>query len=92
VIAANGVRVLVDRRGYTPTPAVSRAILAKPMPPITGRAGGGEAGSGGRDRGHRIAEPDGGRRLQVQRQTGPGRDRGYQAIQGTGERPDSATG
>src|SRR5713101_3716141 len=29
VLAANGVRVLVDSRGgYTPTPAVSRAILA----------------------------------------------------------------
>ena len=29
VLAANGVRVLVDARGgYTPTPAVSRAILA----------------------------------------------------------------
>jgi phosphoglucomutase len=30
VLAANGVRVLVDARGgYTPTPAVSRAILAR---------------------------------------------------------------
>src|ERR1035438_4554941 len=29
VLAANGVRVMVDARGgYTPTPAVSRAILA----------------------------------------------------------------
>src|SRR3981189_3551367 len=29
VLAANGVRVLVDPRGgYTPTPAISRAILA----------------------------------------------------------------
>jgi phosphoglucomutase len=39
VLAANGVRVLVDSRGgYTPTPAVSRAILAHNL------AGGGEAG------------------------------------------------
>jgi len=33
VLAANGVRVLVDARGgYTPTPAVSRAILAHNAP------------------------------------------------------------
>ncbi len=33
VLAANGVRVLVDARdGYTPTPAVSRAILAHNLP------------------------------------------------------------
>jgi phosphoglucomutase len=39
VLAANGVRVLVDARGgYTPTPAVSRAILAH------NSAGGGSVG------------------------------------------------
>src|SRR4029077_8858602 len=41
VLAANGVRVLLDARGgYTPTPAVSRAILAHNMsgtgPPADG--------------------------------------------------------
>ena len=39
VLAANGVRVLLDARGgYTPTPAVSRAILAHNARPRRGRA------------------------------------------------------
>ena len=59
VLAANGVRVLTDARGgYTPTPAVSRAILkynaGKTRP------------FGGWDRGHPVAQPADGRRLQVQ--------------------------
>src|ERR1700752_1213387 len=41
VLAANGVRVLIDSRGgYTPTPAVSRAILAH------NRSGGGPQADG----------------------------------------------
>ncbi|MGH3185982.1 MAG: phosphoglucomutase (alpha-D-glucose-1,6-bisphosphate-dependent) [Streptosporangiaceae bacterium] len=41
VLAANGVRVLVDARGgYTPTPAVSRAILAHNAPGDGPRADG----------------------------------------------------
>ena len=59
VLAANGVRVLVDARGgYTPTPAVSRAILT--------HNGAGRGGAGRRDRGHPLAQPAGGRRFQVQ--------------------------
>ncbi len=58
VLAANGVRVLVDARGgYTPTPAVSRAILAH-----NARRG----TPGRRDRGHALAQPAVGRRVQVQ--------------------------
>ena len=41
VLAANDVRVMVDARGgYTPTPAVSRAILAHNAPGTSGRADG----------------------------------------------------
>jgi phosphoglucomutase len=41
VLAANGVRVLLDARGgYTPTPAVSRAILAHNAAPSAPRADG----------------------------------------------------
>src|SRR5690349_15065642 len=41
VLAANDVRVLLDaRRGYTPTPAVSRAILAHNAAANRGRADG----------------------------------------------------
>jgi phosphoglucomutase len=41
VLAANGVRVLLDARGgYTPTPAVSRAILAHNVPGGRDRADG----------------------------------------------------
>src|SRR5215475_14817723 len=41
VLAANGVRVLLDARdGYTPTPAVSRAILAYNAAGHSGRADG----------------------------------------------------
>jgi phosphoglucomutase len=41
VLAANGIRVLVDARGgYTPTPAVSRAILAHNADPAGPRADG----------------------------------------------------
>src|ERR1700761_4342419 len=76
VLAANGVRVLVDSRGgYTPTPAVSRAILAHNAggrrPPGGGRGArahnrGRPPAAGRRDRGHPLAQPAGGRRLQVQ--------------------------
>jgi phosphoglucomutase len=41
VLAANDVAVLVDSRdGYTPTPAISRAILAHNSDPTSGRADG----------------------------------------------------
>jgi phosphoglucomutase len=41
VLAANGVTVLLDARGgYTPTPAVSRAILAHNQPGVRHRADG----------------------------------------------------
>ena len=56
VLAANEVRVMVDARGgYTPTPAVSRAILAHNA---LGRA------AGRRDRGHALAQPAARRRIQ----------------------------
>ena len=49
VLAANEVTVLVDARdGYTPTPALSHAVLAH------NRAGGGRGGDGGRDRRHPV--------------------------------------
>ena len=56
VLAANGVRVLVDSRGgYTPTPAVSRAILAHNSPnhgaPNHGSAGSASASSASTNRG-----------------------------------------
>ena len=80
VLAANEVRVMVDARGgYTPTPAVSRAILAH------------NASSPGpsrrRDRGHALAQPAAGRRVQVQpARRRPGRHRYHQADPGPGER------
>ena len=58
VLAANGVHVLVTPRGgYTPTPALSHAILAYNR---------GRTGAGRRHRGHAVAQPARGRRLQVQ--------------------------
>jgi phosphoglucomutase len=68
VLAANGVRVLVDSRGgYTPTPAVSRAILAHNA--ANSGAGGGPQADGivvtpshnpPRDGGFKYNPPDGG--------------------------------
>ena len=61
VLAANDVTVLVDADdGYTPTPAVSHAII---------KANGGRHDRqrpGRRHRGHAVAQPAGRRRLQVQ--------------------------
>ena len=61
VLVANDVTVLVDSRdGYTPTPAVSHAILrANARPHLGVRAG-------RRHRGHPVAQPAQRRRLQVQ--------------------------
>ena len=83
VLAANEVRVLVDvRGGYTPTPAVSRAILAHNGSP---RQPGGPARR--RDRGHPVAQPAAGRRLQVQpARRRAGRNRHHPADPGPGER------
>ncbi len=89
VLAANGVRVLVDSRGgYTPTPAVSRAILAHNLAG-RGAANHGAANHGGRPTGSwsppRTTRR--GRRLQVQpARRGPGRDRRHQGDTGPGER------
>ena len=58
VLVANGVDVRVDSGGrFTPTPAVSHAIL-------TANASGGAGG--GRHRGHAVPQPAPRRRLQVQ--------------------------
>ena len=84
VLAANGVRVLTDARGgYTPTPAVSQAILA-------------HNASGPRvcaeDRGHALAQPAVGWRLQVQpARWRPGRHRHHAADSGPGERSRQPT-
>ena len=52
VLVANDVTVLVDDRdGYTPTPAVSHAILR------ANRARTARVGPGRRDRGHPVAQP-----------------------------------
>ena len=59
VLAANEVTVLVDSRdGYTPTPALSRAILI--------HNDGRDRRPGRRDRDHPVAQPARGRRVQVQ--------------------------
>ena len=61
VLVANDVTVLVDDRdGYTPTPAVSHAILRANR----GRTSSGRPGR--RHRGHPLAQPADRRRLQVQ--------------------------
>ena len=80
VLAANDVRVLVDARGgYTPTPAVSRAILAHNASR--------DRPAGRRDRGHALAQPAGGRRVQVQpARRRAGRHRHHPADPGPGER------
>jgi phosphoglucomutase len=58
VLVANDVTVLVDDRdGYTPTPAVSHAII---------RANVGKSRAGRRHRGHPVAQPAVRRRVQVQ--------------------------
>jgi phosphoglucomutase len=57
VLVANGVDVRVDsREGYTPTPAVSHAIIV---------ANRDRCGAGRRDRRHAVAQPAGRRRVQV---------------------------
>ena len=59
VLAANDVAVLVDAAGgYTPTPAVSHAILAHNREPRRRHRG--------RHRDHALPQPAAGRRLQVQ--------------------------
>jgi phosphoglucomutase len=82
VLVAHGVEVAVDsERGYTPTPAISHAIL-------THNARGDE---GGRDRHHTVAQPARGRWLQVQpAPRRPGRHRRHASDPGRRERP--ATG
>ena len=79
VLVANGVEVAVDSEdAYTPTPAISHAIL-------THNARGGA--HGGRDRDHAISQPAGGRRLQVQPSARrPGRHRRHAGDSGRGER------
>ncbi len=81
VLAANGVLVLCDARGgYTPTPAVSRAILV--------HNASGQRPAGRRDRGHAVAQPAAGRRLQVQpARRRAGRHRHHPADPGPGQRP-----
>ncbi len=84
VLVANDVTVLVDDRdGYTPTPAVSHAIL---------RANGGRTdrlGARRRDRGHPVAQPAGRRRLQVQPAARrPGRLRRHEGDRGARQRAD----
>ncbi len=64
VLAANEVLTMVDSRGdFTPTPAVSHAILTHNLGP--GRATL-RRGRGGRDPDHPVAQSAPGRRLQVQ--------------------------
>ena len=59
VLAANGVETIIQREdGVTPTPVISHAILVYNR----GRA----RAPGGRHRGDAVAQPAGGRRLQVQ--------------------------
>ena len=59
VLAANGVETVIQRDdGFTPTPVISRAILVHNR--------GAARPPGGRDRHHAVAQPAGGRRLQVQ--------------------------
>ena len=59
VLAANGVEAMIDRDdGYTPTPAVSHAILTHNR----GRT----SGLRGRHRHHAVAQSAGRRRLQIQ--------------------------
>jgi phosphoglucomutase len=64
VLAANGVRVLTDARGgYTPTPAVSRAILAHNAAGVGGQADGivvTPSHNPPRDGGFKYNPPDGG--------------------------------
>ena len=80
VFAANEVSVLVDSRGgYTPTPAVSRAILAYNHGP--------DRAPGRRRGGHPVAQPAGRRRLQVQPAgRWPGRHRHHRLDPGPGQR------
>ena len=72
VLAANGVETIIQPDdGVTPTPVISRAILVynrgRKRPP------------GRRHRHHALAQPAGGRRLQVQPdQRRPGRHRRHQ--------------
>ena len=82
VLVANGVEVVVDSRdGYTPTPAVSHAILTH------NRGGGRRDGRRGGDQ--PVAQPAGGRRHQVQPAARrPGRLRRHRLDPGPGQRAD----
>ena len=69
VLAANGVETIIQRDdGVTPTPVISRAILVHNR--------GRDDAPGRRHRHHAVAQPAGGRRLQVQpAERRPGRHR-----------------
>ncbi len=59
VLAANGVETILQQDdGVTPTPAISRAILVYNREPLPA--------SGRWHRDHAVAQPAGGRRLQIQ--------------------------
>ena len=80
VLAANGVETIIQRDdGVTPTPVISRAILAYNR----GRTD----APGGRHRDHALAQSAGGRRLQVQpAQRRPGGHRRHGVGAGPGQR------
>ena len=82
VLAANDVTVLVDDRDrYTPTPALSHAILTRQPRE--------DVGAGRRHRGHPVAQPARGRRLQVQpAPRRPGRHRRHVGHREAGQRAD----
>ena len=82
VLAANDVTVLVDHDGYTPTPALSHAVLTHNL------ARGPGDRDGGRDCDHPLAQPAQRRRLQVQPPGGgPAGNGGDQGRRGPGQRP-----
>ena len=85
VLAANGVETIIQRDdGVTPTPVISRAILVYNR----GRT----QHLRRRHRHHAVAQPAGGRRLQVQpAERRPGRHRRDGMDRGTGQRAACAT-
>ena len=85
VLAANGVETIIQRDdGVTPTPVISHAILVHNR--------GRKTASGRRHRHHAVAQPAGGRRLQVQpAQRRPGRHRRHRVDRRTGPTSCCAT-